>query len=109
MVAKLNGTKEEFAEWAKKLAADKDRKSREYLEFYYYVLHAFTEADSNYDGEIDDSEFHAMVERTKWLKEQNPDPKKLFKEIDTNNDGAISYNEMLKWAHGHVGELSKKF
>eukprot|EP01083_Nonionella_stella_P115541 342708_1 len=122
---KMNGSKADYVEWAKVIAADKDKKSKAYLEFYHFLLHCFTEADSNLDGEIDVQEFDASVQHTLYFahkhgletkcadlyktpEEQLAARKKLFQEIDTNKDGSISFNEFLAFFLKHICELTKK-
>lgn len=38
-----------------------NKASKEYLEFYQYILACFSEADSNKDGKIEFEEFEAII------------------------------------------------
>jgi len=90
-----------------------------YVELYNLLLRSFVAADVDLDGKVDGSEFAGMIEAAAALPrkfEENwwDDGQKredLFKTIDQNNDGAISFDEwlafVLKRYEGLVAALPK--
>jgi len=99
-----------------------------YIELYNILLRAFVTADVDFDGVVSVEEFDGMIEAAaalprkfgyKWWNEENcPDEATrktvraaLFKEIDANGDGGISFDEWLDHALKHykavTGSLPK--
>eukprot|EP00088_Acartia_fossae_P051173 TRINITY_DN574_c0_g1_i2.p1 TRINITY_DN574_c0_g1~~TRINITY_DN574_c0_g1_i2.p1 ORF type:complete len:237 (-),score=107.31 TRINITY_DN574_c0_g1_i2:1241-1951(-) len=99
-----------------------------YIELYNILLRAFVTADVDFDGKVSVEEFDGMIEAAAalprkfgynwWNEEKCPDQATrltvraaLFKEIDTNNDGGISFDEWLEFALKHykgtTGSLPK--
>ena len=78
-------------------------------------------ADKDFDGKVDAGEFDHLIQlanefpkkfgKTWFVGDKNFDTTKLFKEIDENNDGSISFNEWLlfcmKIYKSHLPELPK--
>jgi len=89
-----------------------------YIELYNILLRAFVTADVDFDGKVSVEEFDGMIEAAAalprkfgykwWSEEKCPDEatrktvrEALFKEIDSNNDGGISFDEWLEHALKH--------
>merc|ERR1712223_2246834 len=80
--------------------------SDSYVELYNMLLRSFVAADADLDGKVTDSEFSQLIAaasefprkfgRDWWSSGE--DTSKLFRSIDENNDGAISFNEWLAFA-----------
>jgi len=95
-------TKEEFHVFMKRaLSSDVDDC---YIELYNLLLRSFVSADVDYDGKVDGSEFDGMIEAAAALPrkfgenswwDDGQKREDLFKSIDDNNDGAISFDEWL--------------
>jgi len=86
-----------------------------YIELYNLLLRSFVAADVDYDGKVSVDEFDGMIEAAaclprkfgyEWWEEaagQDEAARKaarsdLFKQIDENNDGGISFDEWLAFA-----------
>lgn len=86
-----------------------------YIELYNILLRAFVSADVDYDGKIGMEEFDQMIENAaslprkfgyKWWGEETytDDASRikahedLFKAIDDNGDGAVSFDEWLAYS-----------
>jgi len=99
-----------------------------YIELYNFLVRAFVHADVDFDGIVSVEEFDGMLEAaaalprkfgyTWWDAEGCPDEAsrkasraELFKKIDENNDGGISFDEWLTYALDHykskTGSLGK--
>ena len=112
-----DSTKAEFVTFIKKAM---DRKSSEFRELFIFLLKCFVDADKDRDGAIQEEEFDTMVEiatsgitrhglapSTKSLyksdAERRSARKALFKQIDCNNDGSISFDEWFSYAFEDMG------
>ncbi|XP_074658399.1 uncharacterized protein LOC141911307 [Tubulanus polymorphus] len=111
-----DGPKDEFIAFTKKAVV---KGSTEFKELYFYLLKVFQDADTNHDGGVSPEEFDQMIEsaaampRRYGLAPKTSDlyktdaariegRKKLFADIDTNNDGSISFDEWLNYAVKHI-------
>jgi len=89
-----------------------------YIELYNLLLRSFVAADVDFDGKVSVDEFDGMIECAaalprkfgyQWWDEAScPDEasrkkvrEDLFKKIDQNNDGGISFDEWLAFALDH--------
>jgi len=111
------GSKQEFVAFMKRAVSSNIDDC--YIELYNLLLRSFVAADVDLDGKVDGSEFDGMIEAAaalprkfdeKWWDDgQKRDD--LFKSIDENNDGAISFDEwlafVLKRYQGLVAALPK--
>jgi len=94
-----------------------------YIELYNILLRAFVNADADFDGAVSVEEFDGMIEAAaalprkfgyKWWNEENcPDEATrktvradLFKVIDANGDGGISFDEWLDFALKHYKNVT---
>jgi len=94
-----------------------------YIELYNILLRAFVAADVDFDGKVSNDEFDGMIEAAavlprkfgyKWWDEDKcPDEaarkevrSSLFKQIDENADGGISFDEWLSFALKHYRTFS---
>jgi len=110
------GTKEEFVAFVKKTT---DKTSPEFRELYYFLVKCFVDADKDRDGAIQQSEFDQMIEvaaaaprrhglapTTASLYKTDADRQaaraKEFKDMDSNGDGNISYDEWLGYCFSHI-------
>jgi len=84
-----------------------------YIELYNLLLRSFVAADVDFDGKVDGSEFDGMIEAAaalprkfdeKWW-DDGQKREDLFKTIDENNDGAISFDEWLAFVLKRYEEL----
>jgi Ca2+-binding EF-hand superfamily protein len=99
-----------------------------YIELYNILLRAFVTADVDFDGKVSVEEFDGMIEAAAalprkfgyqwWSEDKCPDDasrkavrEALFKAIDDNDDGGISFDEWLGHALKHyksvTGSLTK--
>merc|ERR1712200_11023 len=93
------------------------------IEVYNILLRAFVTADVDFDGKVSVEEFDGMIEAAAalprkfgykwWSEEKCPDEaarkavrEALFKQIDENHDGGISFDEWLGFALKHYKEAS---
>jgi len=111
-------TKQEFCVFMKRaISSDVDDC---YIELYNLLLRSFVSADVDYDGKVDGSEFDGMIEAAAALPrkfgenswwDDGQKREDLFKSIDDNNDGAISFDEWLAFVmkryRGFVASLPK--
>lgn len=94
-----------------------------YIELYNSSLRAFVAADVDFDGKVSVEEFDSMIEAAaalprkfgyKWWDEDKcPDEAArkavradLFKKIDENEDGGISFDEWLAFALKHYSSFA---
>jgi Ca2+-binding EF-hand superfamily protein len=94
-------TKQEFVQWIKRAVSTSDDC---YIELYNLLLRCYVAADVDMDGKVDCSEFSGMIEAAaalpkqhgqSWWEEGEDQRADLFKKIDDNGDGAISFDEWL--------------
>merc|ERR1712190_463009 len=86
---------------------------------YYHLLRCFSDADSSLSGRIKKDEFDALVdvaaaaprkfgfapqasEQYVSVEERKEARASLFKTIDTDGSGEISFQEFLAWAMDHI-------
>ena len=115
----MDKTKEEFVQFIRHAMMDKS--SNEFIEFYQFLINCFVRADSNMDGQVSIDEFDQLIEEAAYLPRKHgfaPKSKdlyatddarkeardKLFKEMDSNHDGHITFEEWLAFAFKHIGE-----
>lgn len=68
---------------------------RQYLEYYV----AFGRVDTNADKRISPSEFKAAQSKVElWVDKVDCDSASVFKQINTDPDGSISFEEFCSWA-----------
>jgi len=89
-----------------------------YIELYNQLLRSFIAADVDFDGKVSVEEFDGMIEAAaalpkqfgyKWWEGDSASDEaarkaaraELFKKIDENNDGGISFDEWLSFAIAH--------
>jgi len=94
-------TDQEFVQWIKRAVSTSDDC---YIELYNLLLRCYVAADVDMDGKVDGSEFSGMIEAAaalpkqhgqSWWEEGEDQRADLFKKIDDNGDGAISFDEWL--------------
>jgi len=95
-------TKQEFIQFIKRAVTSTIDDC--YIELYNLLLRCFVSADVDMDGKVDGSEFSGMIEAAaalprqhgySWWEEGEDERTQLFKKIDENGDGAISFDEWL--------------
>ena len=95
-------TKQEFVQFIKRAVASTSDDC--YIELYNLLLRCYVAADVDMDGKVDCSEFSGMIEHAAalpkqhgegWWEEGDEKRAELFKKIDDNGDGAISFDEWL--------------
>ncbi|KAK2147478.1 hypothetical protein LSH36_550g01005 [Paralvinella palmiformis] len=113
----MEKTKEEFVQFIRHAMMDKN--SNEFIEFYQFLINCFIRADSNMDGQVSVDEFDQLIEEAAHLPRKHGfAPKtsdlyptdearqearaKLFREIDSNQDGHITFDEWLEFTFRHV-------
>jgi len=89
-----------------------------YIELYNILLRSFVSADVDYDGVVSIEEFDGMIEAAaalprkfgyNWWEEdkcaddaaRKASREAMFKAIDENNDGGVSFDEWLAFALSH--------
>uniref|UniRef100_A0A7S0FRF0 EF-hand domain-containing protein n=1 Tax=Pyrodinium bahamense TaxID=73915 RepID=A0A7S0FRF0_9DINO len=105
------------------LKAVESRKTREYKEFYHYVLKCFVEADKDLDGQVDKPGLNSLMDaegprlfgfsptaleeeyRSPEEKEEARD--KLFQSLDPDGSGLISFDMWLEYIYTHICAKSK--
>jgi len=107
----------DFATFCKTAVTDKS--SPEYEKMYYHLLRCFTSADTTHNGLISASDFDALVdvaaaaprkfgfaplasEQYVSVEERKEARSSLFKTIDIESTGAISFQDFLAWAMEHI-------
>lgn len=109
--------KERFKDWCVK--ASRDRRSPEYKELYDLLLSTFVSADQDVDGLVNVREFDAMIEAAaayprrfgyappasvtyKTTEERIAARTQMFKDMDTDGNGTIGFEEWLSFAYKHI-------
>merc|ERR1719444_165518 len=107
----------DFATFCKTAVADKS--SPEYQKMYYHLLRCFSDADVSMNGRIRKDDFDALVdvaaaaprkfgfapqasEQYVSVEERKEARANLFKSINTEGTGEISFQEFLAWAMKHI-------
>merc|ERR1719476_1089168 len=110
-------SKERFKEWC--IKASRDRQSAGYKELYDLLLSTFVSGDQNLDGKVSAQEFDAMIEAAaayprkfgyappasetyKTTEERVAARTKMFKDMDTDGNGTITFEEWLTFAYKHI-------
>merc|ERR1719181_1647218 len=100
-------------------AATGDRSSPEFERLYQFLLECFSAADNDYDGKVDAEEFDMMVELAardvrrlglapthkqtyRTVEERRAARRQLFQAMDSDNSGAIGFEEWLEYALKHI-------
>merc|ERR1712176_942226 len=112
----------DFAAFCNRAVTDKS--SAEYQKMYYHLLRCFSDADAAMTGSIKKEEFDALVdvaaaaprkfgfaphasEQYVSVQERKEARANLFKSINTEGTGEISFQEFLAWAMEHIkGKVS---
>jgi Ca2+-binding EF-hand superfamily protein len=115
-------TKEEITRFLKKACANK--KTAEYKELYRFLLGIFKKCDRDYDGLVGPEDFDVMVEMAGSIPrmfsfapssaegfakdaDRMDFRKNLFKKIDSDGSGKISFDEWLGYCYDHICEKTK--
>ncbi|ORX71005.1 EF-hand [Anaeromyces robustus] len=100
----------------KKWWMDKDRwnnvkLSEENFKYLYEISSQFQKFDKDKGGSIDKKEFKDFwKEVTKKKKVKSSEEKEMFKKLDTDGDGTISFNEFVDYLiEKYNGDLAKYF
>lgn len=110
-------SKERFKEWV--IKACRNRRSPEYKELYDLLLSTFRQADQDMDGKVNALEFDAMIEAAadyprrfgyappasvtyRTTKDRVAARAKMFKDMDTDGNGTITFEEWLTFAYKHI-------
>lgn len=118
----ISRNKETYINYMKKAII---KPSPEYKELYLFLLKCFTEADANMDGRIGPYEFDLLIETASATprqfslaptteemyastEERTRTRQEIFKEMDGNKDGFISFDEWLKFSFAHIYEKVKE-
>ena len=113
----MDKTREEFIVWIRQASADP--KSGAYNELYQFLVSCFVRADVNLDGQVELSEFDALIEEAAELpRRYGYAPKssdlygtdglrkaaraKQFLDMDTDNAGYITLDKWIKYATTHI-------
>jgi len=111
--------KTEFIAFMKKACSSKE--TDEYKVLYKFLLKVFRQADRDFDGLVGSDDFDIMVEMAGAIPrnfglapssvEQFPSSDKrgkyrqeLFRTIDSDQSGSISFNEWLGYTYNHIKE-----
>ena len=82
-----------------------------------FIRRAFVAADIDFDGKVSEDEFSSMIDAAaalpkkfgySWWPEDKAAHGDLFKKIDENNDGAVSFDEWLSFAISHYKSKSSE-
>merc|ERR1712032_1027721 len=74
-------------------------------ELYNLLLRAFVSADCDFDGQVSQDEFGGMISAAAALPKKfgfdwwQGSPADMFKAIDENGDGSVSFDEWLSFAY----------
>jgi len=115
-------TEEHFKDWV--VAACRDKKSLEYKDLYGFLFDVFVKADADMDGLVNFEEFDNMIEIAaqaprkfgyapptsvmhKTEGERIKHRKAMFVAIDTEQSGAITFEDWLRFCYGHICEKAK--
>mmetsp|Transcript_73140 Transcript_73140/g.202847 ORF Transcript_73140/g.202847 Transcript_73140/m.202847 type:complete len:283 (+) Transcript_73140:106-954(+) len=121
-LAERHDTKEHFKNFV--VEACRSRKNPEYKELYELLLNTFVQADKDGDGLVNVHEFDRMVEIAgaaprkfgfapstkkmfKSVEERVAARTKMFKSMDEDNSGTISFEEWLNFTYKHICEKAK--
>ena len=113
----MDKTREEFIVWIRQASADP--KSGAYNELYQFLVSCFVRADVNLDGQVELSEFDALIEEAAELpRRYGYAPKssdlygtdglrkaaraKQFLDMDTDNSGYITLDKWVAFAVNHI-------
>jgi len=114
--------KERFKEWV--IKACRSRRSAEYKELYDVLLNVFVQADKDMDGRVNPAEFDQMIEIAadiprkfgyappasqtyKTNEDRIKARNKMFRDMDTDNNGTITFEEWLTFSYKHICEKAK--
>lgn len=112
----------EFARFCSKATIDKN--GAEYQKLYYHLLRCFSDADMSLTGRINAEEFDGLVEIAAAaprkfgfapptssmfasVEERRLARVRLFRTINADGTGEISFQEFLRWALAHIKEFSR--
>jgi Ca2+-binding EF-hand superfamily protein len=115
-------TKTEITKFLKKACSSK--KTPEYKELYRFLLGIFKKCDRDFDGLVGPDDFDVMVEMAGSIPrmfafapssaesfakdaERIDFRTKLFKQIDSDGSGKISFDEWLGYCYDHICEKTK--
>merc|ERR1712055_1069098 len=82
--------------------AVEDQSNDCYIELYNILLRAFVSADCDFDGQVSQDEFGGMISAAAALPKKfgfdwwQGSPADMFKTIDDNGDGSVSFDEQDK-------------
>jgi len=85
--------------------AVEDQSNDCYIELYNLLLRAFVSADADFDGQVSQDEFGGMISAAAALPKKfgfdwwQGSPADMFKAIDENGDGSVSFDEWLSFAY----------
>merc|ERR550532_968759 len=85
--------------------AVEDQQNDCYIELYNILLRAFVSADCDFDGQVSQDEFGGMISAAAALPKKfgfdwwQGSPADMFKAIDDNGDGSVSFDEWLNFAY----------
>jgi len=85
--------------------AVEDQSNDCYIELYNLLLRAFVSADCDFDGQVSQDEFGGMISAAAALPKKfgfdwwQGSPADMFKAIDENGDGSVSFDEWLSFAY----------
>jgi len=112
----------DFAAFCKKAVTDKS--SPEFHKMYYHLLRCFSDADASMNGRIKKEDFDALIDVAaaaprkfgfapdardmfSSVQERKEYRASLFRTINTEGTGEISFQEFLAWAMEHIeGKVS---
>merc|ERR1712110_1242156 len=96
-------SKNDFIYWMQR--AVEDQQNDCYIELYNLLLRAFVSADCDFDGQVSQDEFGGMISAAAALPKKfgfdwwQGSPADMFKAIDENGDGSVSFDEWLGFAY----------
>merc|ERR1712168_1797051 len=97
------GSKNEFIYFVQRAVEDQSNDC--YIELYNILLRAFVSADADFDGQVSLDEFGGMISAAAALPKKfgfdwwQGSPADMFKAIDENGDGSVSFDEWLSFAY----------
>merc|ERR1712066_1072369 len=95
-------SKNDFIYWMQR--AVEDQQNDCYIELYNLLLRAFVSADCDFDGQVSQDEFGGMISAAAAFPKKfgfdwwQGSPSDMFKAIDENGDGSVSFDEWLGFA-----------
>ncbi|KAH9588651.1 EF-hand domain [Trypanosoma melophagium] len=72
-----------------------------YVYDYFELTVMFDEIDTSGNMLIDEKEFKKAVPKLEKWGAKIDDPKKVFKELDKNGSGSVTFDEFAAWASAH--------